>query len=593
MLQTKYTITLPKDLVEKKKKDGWGSVKETGRAGLYSMSKLLRDFKDEQQLEIKMRWLFKKLEFSDRVDGGQDDCEELNFNFDTPGTQIDAMGGVDKIFLVVDCTRSTKPENYIKNKIQHNDSVKKEIEQWLKEKYGNKYEEVIMAIGYENFNPTPSNRQEAAKKNIALIGFEFFNTCIEQTDILDNDSLKHQILKRVLAVLGKDKSLKFSEEPYEIPAMKGKAGGNTFYTFLMHPSELQKLAYVKRLHEEDDKGYQRHLKRKKINSINQFLYDADNCFYNNIIIWFNEKPEYDEDKKLLKIDKVYCSLEVIDGQHRLFGYNYTPKKVTESEEKNIKTLMLSRKNEDEIIITGFYSDDSQKRIHTFIDINNNQTRVPMESVLQQMSIIEPSKEDGVISKFILEKLNEQKSSKFYKSIKIKSEKRAHLTFTQVHRYAIKKARLFRNDLEWSLYRQCDGKADKPDKYPTDNDTLKPLFNAMFNQVNSYFKLISSQYRDDWENKDQGFTFSNNGVVILFRLYAHILKYFKFRGISITSDKATQQMKALLKGSLKEIIQENNRDASAEGTRDRLLKKIIKKIKSNKEFSEFPESLLKK
>jgi len=66
--------------------------------------------------------------------------------------------------------------------------------------------------------------------------------------------------------------------------------------------------------------------------------------------------------------------------------------------------------------------------------------------------------------------------------------------------------------------------------------LKPLFNSIFNHINSYFTIIRQYYRDDWENKSKGFTFSNNGVVILFRLYAHILNYLKFKGIDIESAK---------------------------------------------------------
>ena len=233
MLKTKYTITVPEDLIVEKKNEGWGSVKDTGKPGLYYMSKYLGDFKEENQLEIEMRWLFKHLEFMDRVDGGQYDCEELNFSFNEPGTQIDVMGGVGDIFLAIDCTRSNKPESYIKTKIQHNDSEKKKIEKWIKEKQGDKYKEVISVICYENFEPTDSNRRECQEKGISLISYDFFSTCIEQVDILDKDSLKHQILKRVLNVIGKDNLLKFGDEPYELSAMKGKSGDNEFYTFLI------------------------------------------------------------------------------------------------------------------------------------------------------------------------------------------------------------------------------------------------------------------------------------------------------------------------------------------------------------------------
>lgn len=595
MFKNKYSINVPLDLIEKKKKEGWSKVKETGKKEIYSMSQYLADFSEEKQLEIKMRSLFKELDFTDRIDGGQDNCEEVNFNFNECGTQIDVMGGVDNVFIVLDCTRSNKFESYIKTKIQHNEAERKKIDNWLKAKFGNKYSELIIGICYDNFEPTSANKKECKEKGIALINFNFFDNCLDQLDILDKDSLKHQILKRILETMGKSKLLQFDNHPYELKALRGRSGDNSFYTFYLQPHELHKLAYVKRLHEEEEVGYQRHLKRKKINSINQFLYETENCFFNNLIVWFNKEPIFDEKKEILKLDKIYCSLEVIDGQHRLFGYNYTPKRVTEEIEENIRKVIKKREETDQIIVTGFYSPDPQKRINTFIDINNNQTKVPTESVLQQMYLTGPKTEDGLISRFIQKKLNEEKSSCFYKVIKIDNEKRAHLSFTQIHRYAIKKARLFRNDLEWSLYRQCGGQVDRNDNYPQREEILTPLFNCMLKQINTYFNIIQRNYKEDWEQKDEGgFTFSNNGIVILFRLYAYILYYLHFKQIDIRNEKATILMNEMLKTSINNIIDEENHwEASSEGMKDRLLKEIIKRIKTNKQFSDFPESLPKK
>jgi Holliday junction resolvase len=119
-----------------------------------------------------------------------------------------------------------------------------------------------------------------------------------------------------------------------IPAIRGKLGGQTFYSFVTTPRELLKIAFVNHQalnHPDATPAYQRMISPSRVKAIGQFIKQGG-YFPTNILINFNDRPVFgllpntaNADKTLkfgwLSLPNKYRSAWIIDGQHRLYGYS--------------------------------------------------------------------------------------------------------------------------------------------------------------------------------------------------------------------------------------------------------------------------------
>ena len=118
-------------------------------------------------------------------------------------------------------------------------------------------------------------------------------------------------------------------------------------------------------------GYQRVLSHEKLRKIADFVSDnSDITFPTNLTLVLSKECEVHENE--LHIPAKYASIDMIDGQHRLFSYTLSD----EQTRRKAKLIVTAIK---------FHTEDSEKinryAAQTFITINREQTKVKRELIL--------------------------------------------------------------------------------------------------------------------------------------------------------------------------------------------------------------------
>ncbi len=154
------------------------------------------------------------------------------------------------------------------------------------------------------------------------------------------------------------------------------------YTFQMQVSSLLKMSRVVRygsleswMPELGTEAYQRLLNPHKLKAIRDFLRREreKSSFPNAITVVLSQNVERDgnDDDLELVIPLQYGSMEIIDGQHRLFGFAKC----------GMRTDQL---DEAKLLVTGVHFRNCPERkrqqwsARAFIEINRSQTKVPTE-----------------------------------------------------------------------------------------------------------------------------------------------------------------------------------------------------------------------
>ena len=163
----------------------------------------------------------------------------------------------------------------------------------------------------------------------------------------------------------------------EVVATRGKMGGETFYTFLIRPDELLKIAYVGHKASRDTENlatYQRMLQPRRLKKIADYI-NGGGRFPTNIVVnfktgtktglRFDVKGRYGEEALgTLYLPPKYASAWIIDGQHKAHGYAYA----RETKGFNQDSTALS--------VLAYENLPSDKEMNLFIDINSKQVKVP-------------------------------------------------------------------------------------------------------------------------------------------------------------------------------------------------------------------------
>lgn len=181
-------------------------------------------------------------------------------------------------------------------------------------------------------------------------------------------SAKYQLLGNLFA----NQEISNMEEC--IPAIQGKMGGFTYYSFSIEPERLLKIGYVLHRNEANKNmmpAYQRLIKKKRLTEVQSFI-EKGGYFPNSLIISIDTNGkglQFDlasmrvegsiSKLGILHLPKRYRSAYIIDGQHRLYGYSDSAYAKTNS-----------------VPVVAFIDLDRQEQIKLFMDINENQKAVP-------------------------------------------------------------------------------------------------------------------------------------------------------------------------------------------------------------------------
>ncbi len=349
--------------LEEKLLDGW----EVDTI-LKTTTKILRKKSDDIAFEDKVWSLFAQLGFKlmnkDRY---------LHLPYDKNNfsltQQIDVFAKDDETVLIIECKSS------IKNKLG---DFNKELEAMKSKKSG-----IINTISALFPSTKPKFKYILATRNLGLSstdesrlanidGIHFSEEVIDYYYSLQSQigiAARYQLLGALFA------GQEIPDLENRTPAIKGKMGGHTYYSFSIEPEKLLKIGYVLHRNKANENmmpTYQRLIKKNRLKEIHSFIDDEKGYFPNSVIINIvsdknkdlvferseTQVPDAISRIGILHLPKKYRSAYIIDGQHRLYGYSNSQYKSTNT-----------------IPVVALVNLDRSEQVRLFMQINKNQKPV--------------------------------------------------------------------------------------------------------------------------------------------------------------------------------------------------------------------------
>jgi len=188
----------------------------------------------------------------------------------------------------------------------------------------------------------------------------------------------------------------------EAPAWKLDHSGIDFYVFTLSSSTLLKIAYVSV--EEKEKGVQRPLSEKRCKDVAKFIDSNEGILANNMILNLPKDAKFDSPEPgsktgNLKIPDIEKSAWVVDGQHRLFGFQYSEKEL-------------------DLVCSAFIDLSVTNQAQLFKTINKEQKGINPSVLYDLLPIIKDADFRKQRSQSLVKQLNEDAESPWFNEIKM-------------------------------------------------------------------------------------------------------------------------------------------------------------------------------
>ena len=279
--------------------------------------------------------------------------------------QIDVFAVDDETILFVECKSAVKlTDGVFKTVIEAYSEKMKGLRAEASQHFPNRKCKFIFATNNYILSHNDAERLKASE----IIHFNE-NTLAYYQELVKHlgSCARYQLLGNLFA----HTTIKGMEN--RIPAIRGKMGGHTYYSFSIEPEKLLKIGYV--LHRSEANSnlmptYQRLIKKSRLKAVRKFINDDQGYFPNSIIISIDTKrplqfdrsdkqvPNAVADLGILHLPQQYRSAFIIDGQHRLYGYSDSPYASSNS-----------------IPVVAFENLDQNEQVRLFMEINENQKSV--------------------------------------------------------------------------------------------------------------------------------------------------------------------------------------------------------------------------
>ena len=174
------------------------------------------------------------------------------------------------------------------------------------------------------------------------------------------------------------------------PAIECVQNGTKFYSTVIESSVLKETCFVTRRDDDPEKGFQRLLNKNRAKDIAKYLDDGKGVVPSAIILSAQDQSKliYDKNESRILFSVVKDAFLVIDGQHRLYGYN-----------NSIKNYQVP------VII--FDKLTTSAEVSLFIDINTTQKGVPSALLLDIKQIAGKESKREERQRELFNKLNEE------------------------------------------------------------------------------------------------------------------------------------------------------------------------------------------
>lgn len=342
--------------------DGWEKAKDYKNPAYILVKK---DLSSDVLFSNKLWVLFSSMGFT-TMNGSKN----FGISFDSTSSagihHFDVLAADEETVILVECKYSSfHVESNFQDELENFQNHIGGIRQQLQKTFGKRKVKIIWAL--HNFIMRKLDIDAMSKLGIMLFDDSTINYYCELVKHIGSAS-KYQLLGNLFA------KQEIANMENRIPAIQGKMGGYTYYSFSIEPEKLLKIGYVLHRNEANSNmmpTYQRLIKKKRLQEVRAFI-DNGGYFPNSIIISIDTdgkklvfqpagtKIENTISKiGILYIPKKYHSAYIIDGQHRLYGYS-------DSDYASSNTIP----------VVAFVDLDRNEQIKLFMDINENQKAVP-------------------------------------------------------------------------------------------------------------------------------------------------------------------------------------------------------------------------
>jgi DGQHR domain-containing protein len=205
-----------------------------------------------------------------------------------------------------------------------------------------------------------------------------------------------------------NKATPATNQTHTFQVMPLAQGDLVMYAFVAPSEVLRSICTVSRREEDSGKGYQRHLKESRLRQIARYVDDRRGAIPNNIIVdFFHEGVVVDEAKRTITVPSTEPVAWVIDGQHRLFGFDFAHTQYP-------------------LLVTAFVRLDLKKEVDMFVTINTEQKRLPSSLALDLLGITGTEEDINRRCRELVAKLNEDEESPWYGQVNMTGEGTGHI-----------------------------------------------------------------------------------------------------------------------------------------------------------------------
>ena len=347
---------------------------------------------------------------------------------------------------------------------------------------------------------------------------------------------KYQLLGNLFA------KMEIANMDNRIPAIQGKMGGYTYYSFSIEPEKLLKIGYV--LHRNEANAammptYQRLIKKKRLQEVREFVNNGG-YFPNSIIISIDSggkgvvfepvgKKEESTISKIgiLYMPKRYHSAYIIDGQHRLYGYSGSKYAMTNT-----------------IPVVAFVDLDRAEQVKLFMDINENQKAVPKTlRVTLNADMLwdsdDKNEQRQALRSKIAQMLGENSTSPLKGRILVGEGEQSILRAVSVE--AVQKALL-----KTSFFSNYDKKNNVVKQGTFDCENNEATCDLFYPFLESFMQYFQTNCNAEWEREDgDGIIVINRSIFGLIKILDDIVNMLLHKGMLFPHEQSADDMMQLV------------------------------------------------
>ena len=427
--------------------------------------------------------------------------------------QVDVFAKDDETVVVAECKSSANVRSRsLQKDIEEFSSLKGPMANAIRKHYGKDFKPKILWFFFtSNIVWSKPDEVRAQGSNIKIVTEKELDYYLQIANHL-RSAARSQFLAQFL------ENQKIPEmEGVSVPAVRGKIGGKTFFSFVSTPKQLLKIAFINHRSLNDPQGapsYQRLVTRTRLNEISRFIHDGG-YFPTNLLINFHAKCRFeqtskDEDTNVvfgnLFLPAKYKSAWIIDGQHRLYGY------------ASLEESYLSQN----IMVVAFDRLKPHEEARLFVTINHKQKSVP-KNLLDDLEgdllwgSEKPNERVGAICARLIGRLNSEVGSALYGRVTrqgITPTARACLTVPSL------KDGLRRSGLVGEAMMKNKEYSPGPLCGLSDEQTLRRAYGALV----QYLGLLQQANTDQWDAGPEGYICTNTGLQGYLRLFGATIEY---------------------------------------------------------------------